>query len=652
MLAARSRASRGRPPFALAGPPPAELQPDTETTGLDPARDRIIGRRAAPRREARETALRPFVHADMPVPLAVTRMTGTPTPTRATRRRRLRSSSFRRLAGPLPVTQRSLRPRAPEAAGVPGCPPGERLVRHARGRPAALPEHDRHALRLPPPRPPPATGRCPTPRRPRPAAPVERAGLAAEERRLLEAVRWRLLRLLHRIGARPTIAAAARRRRADGARGAGSPPFLRGRRLARRARCAARADGRRTRPGDAKATAARLRRRHGRRPRGAPPCHRRVKARSPWRRPSPACSSAAASSEAGTGMGKSLAYLLPAAFSSAARGARVVVATKTKALQRQLAAHELPLVEAALPSGWRWSLLMGRENYLCRRLVEEAAADAAARLDEPDRCLALAYLIGRARWGDVDLSALPYRAGEVLPALRSVAREAFTSATCPADVARRAGCHWRLGRRGLPRRRQPCPAPPASTCCPHDDALSTKPTCCATRPSHPAMRPTDHTRACRNRFCGRQPARRASRASAAEHAHARLLRAAADACERGAPARFTRPGGRSDHFARRTDEHDEATPSACGHAAARTAGVEASLRRACCSPRRALRLSRLCALGLCPRSTASAWPFSASPATLSARRPARRPTQRSTRPGRAARFAQAATGPAGPRRPH
>ncbi len=48
--------------------------------------------------------------------------------------------------------------------------------------------------------------------------------------------------------------------------------------------------------------------------------------------------------EAGTGMGKSLAYLLPAAFFSASQGRRVVVSTKTKALQRQLAAHELPKV--------------------------------------------------------------------------------------------------------------------------------------------------------------------------------------------------------------------------------------------------------------------------------------------------------------------
>ena len=152
--------------------------------------------------------------------------------------------------------------------------------------------------------------------------------------------------------------------------------------------------------------------------------------------------------EAGTGMGKSLAYLLPAAFFSAARGERVVVSTKTKALQRQLAAHELPLVEAALPPGWRWALLMGRENYLCRRQLGEALAVADKRLPDPDRALALAYLVGRARWGEVDLSALPYRAVKVLPALRDLARELRSSTAtclgrrCPARVR----CHWRLAR--------------------------------------------------------------------------------------------------------------------------------------------------------------------------------------------------------------
>ena len=152
--------------------------------------------------------------------------------------------------------------------------------------------------------------------------------------------------------------------------------------------------------------------------------------------------------EAGTGMGKSLAYLLPAAFASAARGERVLVSTKTKALQRQLASHDLPLVKAALPPGWHWALLMGRENYLCRRFLDEAVADVARALPDPQRALALAYLLGRARRGEVDLSALPYRATLVLPDLAALARELRSSSAtclrrrCPA----RTRCHWRLAR--------------------------------------------------------------------------------------------------------------------------------------------------------------------------------------------------------------
>jgi len=152
--------------------------------------------------------------------------------------------------------------------------------------------------------------------------------------------------------------------------------------------------------------------------------------------------------EAGTGMGKSLAYLLPAAFAAAARGERVLVSTKTKALQRQLASHDLPLVEAALPPEWRWALLMGRENYLCRRLLDEAVADEARALFDFQRALALAYLLGRVRRGEVDLSALPYRATLVLPELAGLARELRSSSAtclrrrCPA----RMHCHWRLAR--------------------------------------------------------------------------------------------------------------------------------------------------------------------------------------------------------------
>ncbi len=71
--------------------------------------------------------------------------------------------------------------------------------------------------------------------------------------------------------------------------------------------------------------------------------------------------------QAGTGTGKSLAYLIPAALS----GQRVVVATATKALQDQLATKDLPLVAAAVDGAFSFAVLKGRSNYLCRQRVSE-----------------------------------------------------------------------------------------------------------------------------------------------------------------------------------------------------------------------------------------------------------------------------------------
>ena len=76
--------------------------------------------------------------------------------------------------------------------------------------------------------------------------------------------------------------------------------------------------------------------------------------------------------QAGTGTGKSLAYLVPAALS----GKKVVVATATKALQDQLAGKDLPLLEAGLglPVPLDYAVLKGRSNYLCRQRVLEVGS--------------------------------------------------------------------------------------------------------------------------------------------------------------------------------------------------------------------------------------------------------------------------------------
>ncbi|HEY4928914.1 MAG TPA: ATP-dependent DNA helicase [Acidimicrobiales bacterium] len=90
--------------------------------------------------------------------------------------------------------------------------------------------------------------------------------------------------------------------------------------------------------------------------------------------------------QAGTGTGKSLAYLVPAALS----GERVVVATATKALQDQLADKDLPMVAAATDAGLTFAVLKGRSNYVCRQRVSEIGGTAgqltlaAGSADPPD----------------------------------------------------------------------------------------------------------------------------------------------------------------------------------------------------------------------------------------------------------------------------
>ncbi len=82
--------------------------------------------------------------------------------------------------------------------------------------------------------------------------------------------------------------------------------------------------------------------------------------------------------EAGTGTGKSLAYLAPIV----AAGKRAIVATATIALQDQLVSNDVPLVAAGLESDTSVALLKGRSNYLCKqRLVEFERASGQEQLE-------------------------------------------------------------------------------------------------------------------------------------------------------------------------------------------------------------------------------------------------------------------------------
>ncbi|MDT8369273.1 MAG: helicase C-terminal domain-containing protein [Longimicrobiales bacterium] len=88
--------------------------------------------------------------------------------------------------------------------------------------------------------------------------------------------------------------------------------------------------------------------------------------------------------EAGTGTGKSLAYLLPAAEWALRNGERTVISTATINLQEQLVSSDLPLVDDLLGGGLTWALVKGRGNYVSIRRAY-LAAGKGGDLFEDDR---------------------------------------------------------------------------------------------------------------------------------------------------------------------------------------------------------------------------------------------------------------------------
>jgi ATP-dependent DNA helicase DinG len=76
--------------------------------------------------------------------------------------------------------------------------------------------------------------------------------------------------------------------------------------------------------------------------------------------------------EAGTGVGKSFAYLLPAMRYALDNDERIVISTATITLQQQLYEKDIPLVSSALGEPIKVALMKGRGNYLCRRRLDDA----------------------------------------------------------------------------------------------------------------------------------------------------------------------------------------------------------------------------------------------------------------------------------------
>jgi ATP-dependent DNA helicase DinG len=84
--------------------------------------------------------------------------------------------------------------------------------------------------------------------------------------------------------------------------------------------------------------------------------------------------------EAGTGVGKSLAYLTPAILHAVGQNKKAVISTHTINLQEQLTEKDLPMLKQVLPVEFSFTMLKGRGNYLCTRRLQRARQQAATLL--------------------------------------------------------------------------------------------------------------------------------------------------------------------------------------------------------------------------------------------------------------------------------
>ena len=89
--------------------------------------------------------------------------------------------------------------------------------------------------------------------------------------------------------------------------------------------------------------------------------------------------------EAGTGIGKSLGYLVPSVLFALERHKKAIVSTHTINLQEQLLHKDIPILKKVLPVEFEAALMKGRQNYLCPRRLERALQNEQELFTGPER---------------------------------------------------------------------------------------------------------------------------------------------------------------------------------------------------------------------------------------------------------------------------
>jgi ATP-dependent DNA helicase DinG len=100
--------------------------------------------------------------------------------------------------------------------------------------------------------------------------------------------------------------------------------------------------------------------------------------------------------EAGTGVGKSLAYLVPSVLWAHEQKKKAIISTHTINLQEQLLDKDIPIVKKVLPIEFEAALMKGRQNYLCPRRLQRAIQQANELFSTTSRPIWRASPIGRA----------------------------------------------------------------------------------------------------------------------------------------------------------------------------------------------------------------------------------------------------------------
>ena len=108
--------------------------------------------------------------------------------------------------------------------------------------------------------------------------------------------------------------------------------------------------------------------------------------------------------EAGTGTGKSMAYLVPSIVWAALNREKVIISTNTKNLQEQLFKKDLPFLKSALPFEFKTALLKGRGNYICMRKLLYTLNNKDRELGSEERMAMLPLVVWAAQTETGDIS--------------------------------------------------------------------------------------------------------------------------------------------------------------------------------------------------------------------------------------------------------